>query len=107
MISKDVLGGAISELDRSADTIEHNIRQLLENTPIQPIYNQTIRVYYHHGDHAKRDELLQRSACQRRSKNAHIRRNESAQIYKYLPPSVSLTLFLNSYVGVSLAFFVP
>jgi putative transposase len=45
--------------------------------------------------------------CQRRSKSAQIRRNESAQIYKYLPPSVSLTQFLNSYAGVSPVFFVP
>jgi len=45
--------------------------------------------------------------CQRRSKSAQIRRNKSAQIYKYLSPSVSLTQFLNSYAGVSPAFFVP
>jgi len=45
--------------------------------------------------------------CQRRSKSTQIRRNESAQIYKYLPPSVSLTQFLNSYAGVSPVFFVP
>jgi hypothetical protein len=45
--------------------------------------------------------------CQRRSKSAQIRRSEGAQIYKYLPPSVSLTQFLNSYAGVSPAFFVP
>ena len=45
--------------------------------------------------------------CQRRSKNAQIWRNESAQIYKYLPPPVSLTHILNSYVEVSPAFFVP
>ena len=45
--------------------------------------------------------------CQRRSKSAQIRRNESAQIYKYLHPSISLTQFLNSYAGVSPAFFVP
>jgi hypothetical protein len=55
----------------------------------------------------KRVDGLQVVYCQRRSKSAQIRRNESAQIYKYLPPSISLTQFLNSYAGVSPAFFVP
>ncbi len=53
---------AISELDKSADTIEHNIEQLLENTPIQPIYSQAFRKNSYYWNHSKRDELLQRRA---------------------------------------------
>jgi|WetSurMetagenome_2_1015567.scaffolds.fasta_scaffold00641_3 hypothetical protein len=62
MISKDVLSGAISELDKSADTIEQNTKQLLLNTPFLVKKDSNFGTLSYYWDITKRDESLQRIA---------------------------------------------
>lgn len=62
MISKDVLEGTISKLEKDAVTIELNIKELLKKTSIEYQRGEDEFSSYCYWDYAPRDESLQRGA---------------------------------------------